>query len=82
MPTQHHRVETGWTQIASGPALIESTGETLFIHFGVEAPASESRAYHVLSTYRGLAMTYSGNTSSWARANHGVVDVIVTEASQ
>ena len=79
MPTRYFDInQTAWTKVGKGPFLIETRQKhKVYIHFGAEAPAIDTKAFH--SLYGADSFSYGGTDFCWARSDAQPASVVVTE---
>lgn len=76
--TEHSLTKANWTEIGSGPLLIETIGtRNALLHFADVAPPIDTDACHVLSGTG--AFSYGGALKCFARSIDETSKVVTTE---
>ncbi len=67
-----------WQEVATGACLIETHCGHALVHFGVQPPSLDSKAYHKIpKNHPGIA--YAGAMKAFARRGHVETAIVVTE---
>ena len=81
MTTRYLELTTHWQEIASTPCLIEARTDLVRVHFSLNAPDHETKAYHVLNAVHDRSMSYGGTKKTWARAAYYTAALVVTDTA-
>lgn len=78
MTVLHDLTADAWSEIGSGPLLVEKRRgpEIAYVHFAAVAPAIGEMAFHILDAKPTFA--YGGTQKCFARAANRPVKVVVT----